>query len=84
MNTNHALQPIVSAPARIGGALAALAIVASSVAFAGHASNDAVDNAQAAMHPAVMYVKLQRVEVVGQRMAGEPVADVACAAPARS
>ena len=83
MTTAHALQPLVSAPVRIGGALAALAVVVVSVAFAGQASHDAIDTAQAALHPAVRYMKLQRVEVVGRRLAGGDVADAACAAPTR-
>ena len=78
MNTKAAPQPLVSTPARIGGALAAIAIMFAGVSVAGHASTEAVDTAQAAMHPAVMYVKLQRVEVIGR----SADAEVACAAPA--
>jgi hypothetical protein len=81
MNTTTALQPLISAPARIAGVLAALAIVATGVSFAGHASEEAVGTAQAALHPTVTYVRLQPVEVVGHRLASDTMADAACAAP---
>ena len=80
MNTAYALQPLISTTARIGGAVAALAIIASTVSFAGQASEKAVDTAQAALHPAVTYARLQPVEIVGRRIAGDPMADAACAA----
>ena len=83
MNTTHALQPLIPASARLAGAFAALAVVVSSVVFAGQASHEAVDTAQAALHPAVTYLKLQKVEVVGRRLATGDVADAACAAPTR-
>ena len=81
MNTNHAPQPLLSAYARIAGGIAAVAIIALSSFVAGRASHTAVDSAQAALHPAVMYMQLQRVEVVGRRDATLPVADAACAGP---
>jgi hypothetical protein len=81
MNTANTLQPLVSAPARIAGAIAAVAIIAVSSFAAGQASHTALDGAQAALHPAVVYVKLQPVEVVGHRDTSIPVADAGCAAP---
>ncbi|MEJ6022305.1 hypothetical protein [Ramlibacter sp. PS4R-6] len=82
MNTNHAPQPLLSAYARIAGGIAAVAIIAVSSFAAGQASHVAVGSAQAAMHPSVMYVNLQPVEIVGRRDTGTPVADAAC--PSRS
>ena len=81
MNNANALQPLVSAPARIAGALAAVAIIGLSSFAAGRASHTAVDMAQASLHPSVVYMKLQPVEVVGQRIAGESMADAGCPAP---
>jgi len=81
MNNANALQPLVSGPARIAGALAAVAIIALSSFAAGRASHTAVDMAQAALHPSVVYMKLQPVEVVGQRITGDSMADAGCAAP---
>ena len=80
MNTNHVPQ-LLSATARIAGGIAAVAIIAVSSFVAGQASHVAVGTAQAAMHPSVMYVNLQPVEVVGRRDTTIPVADAACAAP---
>ena len=80
MNTNHVPQ-LLTATARIAGGIAAVAIIAVSSFAAGQASHVAVGSAQAAMHPAVVYVRLQPVEVVGQRLTGDAVADSACAAP---
>jgi hypothetical protein len=81
MNTANTLQPLVSAPARIAGAIAAVAIIALSSFAAGKASHTAVDMAQASLHPSVVYMKLQPVEVVGRRLAGDAMAESGCAAP---
>ena len=72
------LQPLISAPARFAGALAAVAILLGAIDFAGHASHRAVDVAHAAMNPAITYVTLPTVEVL-VRATGEPVTEVACA-----
>jgi hypothetical protein len=80
MNTNHAPQ-MLSNTARIAGGIAAVAIIALSSFAAGRASHTAVDTAQAAMHPAVMYVRLQPVEIVARRDNSIPVADAACPSP---
>lgn len=80
MNTNQAPQ-LLSATARILGGMAAVAIIAVSSFAAGQASHTAVGSAQAALNPAVMYVRLQPVEVVGRRDNSIPVADAACASP---
>jgi len=82
MNTANALQPLVSGPARIAGALAAVAIIGLSSFAAGRASHTAVDMAQAAMHPGVVYLKFEPVEIVGKRLkAGDSMADAGCPAP---
>lgn len=81
MNTNHVPQPLVSGYARIAGGIAAVAIIAVSSFAAGQASHTALDSAQAALHPSVVYMKLQPVEVVGRRDTTIPVADAACPAP---
>jgi hypothetical protein len=81
MNRN-APKSLLSPAAHAGIAVAALAIIASTVAFAGRASEDAVQSAQAAISPAVRYITLQPVEVVYRRSA-EPMAG-ACGADARS
>lgn len=65
---------LLSPAAHAGIALAAVAIIASTVAFAGRASEDAVHTAQAAISPAVRYITLEPVEVVYRR-ADQPVAD---------
>lgn len=80
MNTNQVPQ-LLSTTARIAGGIAAVAIIAVSSFAAGQASHTAVGSAQAAMHPAVMYVRLQAVEVVGHRDTSIPVADASCASP---
>lgn len=79
MNRN-APQALLSPAAHAGIAVAALAIIASTVAFAGRASEDAVQSAQAAISPAVRYITLQPVEVVYRR-AGDPMADSCAVAP---
>jgi hypothetical protein len=83
MNPTHAItapQPLLSAPARIGGLAAALAVIAASVSFASQASEKAVRTAQAAIAPHAVHVMLPAVEVIYKRSAAE-VADVSCAAP---
>ena len=75
------LQPLISAPAKLVGGLAALAILASAVSFAGHASHRAVDLAHAAMNPAIVYVTLPRVEVFASRLAAGQATEVACVNP---
>lgn len=84
MNTQHAMQPLLSVRAQIAVAVASLAIIASGVAFAGHASHEATETAQAAIYPGVVRVVLPQVEVVGRRITAGSVADAACAAPART
>ena len=64
---------------RAGIAIAALALIAGGVVFAGEASETAVHNAQVAMTPTIRYVVLQNVEVVAKKQAGE-VAESSCAA----
>jgi hypothetical protein len=81
MNPN-APQPLLSPVAHVGIAVAALAIIASTVAFAGHASEVAVHSAQAAISPPARYITLEPVEVVYRR-AGDPMA-TACGTAARS
>lgn len=81
MNTNHAPQPLLSTTTRLAGALAAVAVIAVASYAAGQASHTAVDTAQAAMHPAVVYVRLQPVEVTGHRDTTIGVADAACVSP---
>ena len=80
----NAPQPVLSPVVHAAGIAGAIAIIASTVAFAGRASEDAVHSAQAALSPAVRYITLQPVEVVYRRSSGDPVADVACATAARS
>jgi hypothetical protein len=80
MSTN--VPKLLSPAAHAGIAAAAFAIIAATVSFAGHASEDAVHSAQAAISPAVRYITLQPVEVVYRR-SGEPVA-VACPDPSRT
>lgn len=74
---------LLSPAAHAGIALAAVAIIASTVAFAGRASEDAVHSAQAAISPAVRYITLEPVEVVYRR-ADEPVADSCVTAQAHT
>lgn len=77
-------QPLLSMPARLAGAVAAVAVLAAGVSFAGHASRTAVNLAHAAINPAIVYVTLPTVEVLVRR-SGEPIAEVACAkAPSRT
>lgn len=83
MNTNTVPQ-LLSATARIAGGIAAVAVIALTSFAAGQASRTAVTGAQAAIHPAVLYVSLQPVEVVGQRDNSIPVADASCPSPASS
>lgn len=71
----------LSAAARIAIAIATVAGIAASVAFAGDASDRAVHVAQASMNPVIRYVVLQPVEVVARRQAADAM-DTACAAPA--
>jgi len=66
-------QPLLSRSARAAGFAGALAIIAATVAFAGHASENAVHSAQLAISPAVRYIVLQPVEIVARRT-GEPMA----------
>ena len=75
MNTirNQAPQQLSTA-AHIAGAIAAIAVIVSGVAFASAASHDAVETAQAAIAPHVLYVTLPSVEIAGKRQAAE-VAD---------
>lgn len=73
--------PLLSAPLRAAGALAAVAIIAATVGFAGRASETAVHSAQASLNPAVRYVLLPTVDIVAKRRAADDVTDVACAAP---
>ena len=81
MSTTTNMQPLITTPMRIGGALAAVAIIAVASFTAGAASERAVASAQAAFHPAVMYVKLQPVEIVGRRDTALAEADTGCPAP---
>lgn len=75
-------QPLVSAPAKIAGGLAALAILAAASFVAGRASHEAVHIAHAAMNPAIVYVTLPTVEVIARRAAsGDAATEVACASP---
>ena len=78
------LQPVLSTSVRIAGALAAAAVLAAGVSFATEASHEAVVVAHASMNPAIVYVTLPRVEVIGRRQAGEPVAEVSCVKPQRT
>jgi len=73
----NAPKPLLSPAAHAGIAIAALAIIASTVAIAGRASEEAVQSAQAAISPAVRYITLEPVEVVYRR-GTRPLAD-ACA-----
>jgi hypothetical protein len=70
----NAPKPLLSPAAHAGIAIAALAIIASTVAFAGRASEEAVQSAQAAISPAVRYITLEPVEVVYRR-GTRPLAD---------
>ena len=79
MNTARHLQPLLSAPARLAGAIAAIALLAGAVNFAGQASHKAVGVAHAAINPPITYVTLPTVEVLVRRGTGEPVTEVACA-----
>ena len=81
MNATTNLQPLITTPMRIGGALAAVAIIAVASFTAGAASERAVQSAQAAIHPAVMYVKLQPVEIVARRDTAVAVAETGCPSP---
>jgi hypothetical protein len=86
MNQNanrNAPKPLLSPAAHAGIAVAALAIIASTVAFAGRASEDAVRSAEAAISPAVRYIMLEPVEVVYRRT-GEPMADACATAQAHT
>ena len=73
MNTARHLQPLLSAPARLAGAIAAIALLAGAVNFAGQASHKAVGVAHAAINPPITYVTLPTVEVLVRRGTGEPV-----------
>lgn len=72
-------QPLLSPAVHAAAVAAALAVVASTVAFAGRASEDAVHYAQAALAPAAHDAMPQRVEVATRR-GGERLAD-ACSGP---
>jgi hypothetical protein len=70
----------LSLATRAGVALAAVAMIAGGVVFAGQASELAVRNAEAAINPPIRYVVLPDVEVTASRSAA--LAD-GCTAPAR-
>ena len=63
----QAPQPLLSVTSHIAIAIGALALIAGGVAFAGHASEEAVQTAQAAISPGMTFVSLPRVEVVAHR-----------------
>jgi hypothetical protein len=71
----------LSVATRAGVAFAALALIAGTVAFAGTASEHAVQSAEAAINPAIRYVVLPTVEVIANKQAGEVADATACAAP---
>ena len=73
----------LSALTRAGIAFAAIALIAGTVAFAGNASEHAVQTAEAAINPAIRYVVLPTVEIVAKRQAGEVADATGCAAPAK-
>lgn len=76
-------QPLLSRSAHAAGFAGALAIIAATVAFAGHASETAVHSAQLAIAPPVRYIVLQPVEVVARRT-GEPLAETCTPAASRT
>lgn len=78
------LQPLVSAPLRLAGAVAALAVLTVAVGFASQASDRAVHTARAALNPAVVHVTLPTVEVVARRDGSEKVSEVTCTPQSRT
>jgi hypothetical protein len=69
--------------AHVAGACAAIALIVAGVAFAGNASEHAVQTELAVLNPTIRYVVLPTVEVVAKRQTGE-MADVSgCSAPAK-
>jgi len=71
----------LSLATRAGVAFAALALIAGTVAFAGNASEQAVQTAEAAINPAIRYVVLPAVEIIAKKQAGEVADATGCAAP---
>ena len=76
----HAPQQL-SFGARAGAAIGALALIAGTVAFAGNASEHAVQVAEAAINPAIRYIVLPTVEVIAAKQAGDAADVAACVAP---
>ena len=74
----------LSVATRAGIAFAALAFIAGTVAFADNASEHAVQNAEAALNPAIRYNVLPSVDVLAKRQAGEVADATGCAAPQRA
>jgi hypothetical protein len=72
-------QPLLSPAVHVAGIAGALAILFAATSFAGHASQEAVHSAQAALSPTIRYISLHPVEVVVRRN-GRPLAE-ACAQP---